>query len=417
MAATIPSPAATGVKKLKDRGIGRYIEFPEDTIFMESLAQNSTYKAGVAYVPAQRLVEGKLEMHIYEITAKSTGPTHLMGPLQVEDTIELTVFGSALSTTGILYLSAFNRNSIIAIDLEQPHNPKSFLEIPDLPSPNDVCLDPDDESILYVAGGTFRNLCCCYEFSNPAYGKCYKVQLNDDKTSGAVSVQAEGMRTLAGIEKIGKTLWIAELFDVQTQNLEDAAAEPKVVWKGNNAEGMVWMADNIDIFDGGNYILCPAYSTVPESTVNNVLNRAFVLSTILFYLQLSTACMKGESFADAIQDPEVSLSFSNTYIQEGVDPAPVRLLFMKPGGDSFHFEVDLEETRQNNPAREIKDPKTGAVLGKRHFFNEQVTHAGHLVDPEDGSGFIACVNFEQPRILLLDDKPFKEAMTAIATAE
>jgi hypothetical protein len=62
----------------------------------------------------------------------------------------------------------------------------------------------------------------------------------------------------------------------------------------------------------------------------------------------------------AFEDPEVDLCFSNTFIQEGVDPAPVHLIFLSANLEEpssctnvRHFEVDLVETRQKNPTREI----------------------------------------------------------------
>jgi len=176
---------------------------------------------------------------------------------------------------------------------------------------------------------------------------------------------------------------------------------------------IVWMADNVDVF-GEDMLICPAYSTLPESTVDNVMKRPLLSSTILFVVQIVSAIMHRERFRDAIRDPEVCLSFSNTYIKEGEEPAPVRLIFLKPNHpeSTFHFEVDLAETRAQNAEREIKD-ESGKVLGKRYFFNEQVTHAAHLKN-ENGEGFVACVNFEQPRILLLNDKAFRDAMVSQA---
>eukprot|EP00934_Nitzschia_sp_Nitz4_P006815 Nitzschia sp. Nitz4//scaffold329_size19327//7258//8508//NITZ4_008727-RA/size19327-processed-gene-0.15-mRNA-1//-1//CDS//3329547993//6805//frame0 len=404
----VVSPKSTGIHKLKDTGIARYVEFPEDTFFMESMAQNAKYKPGVAFVPAQRMVNGKVEMHVYTMTATSTVAEHYLGPISVAGTTHVSVFGSALSSDGILWLCAFNRNSVIGLKLDTPEVAEAFVEIPNMASPNDVCIDNDDESVLYVVGGTFRTLCCCYEFSNSAHGQCFKVQLNDDRTSGSVSVHADSMKTLAGVEKIGNTLWLAELFQMKTQDL-GGSEPPKLMWKGLDETDNVWLADNVDTM-GANaeYMICPAYSTVPESLVKNVMSRTFLTSMALFYYQVSTACMKGENFAEAIKDPEVCLTFSNTYIQDGVPPAPVRLILVDSNDQQqvYHFEVDLEETRQQHSPYEVKDLQTGEVLGKRHFFNEQVTHAGHIVDEATGNGFITCISFEQPRVLLLNDAPF-----------
>jgi hypothetical protein len=133
----------------------------------------------------------------------------------------------------------------------------------------------------------------------------------------------------------------------------------------------------------------------------------------------------------------VALAFSNTYIKEGANPEPIRLIFIKPDGTAFHFEVSLQETQTTKQPRSIlarddaehfishvsrgdtngvidtltggeKKKKEPVVLGKRHYFNEQVTHAAHLTDGTQG--YVACVNFEQPRILLLKDNVFRNMM-------
>jgi hypothetical protein len=415
---TIPSPA-DGVIRLTDKDLGAsYVEFPEDTFFLESLAQNTAYAPGVAYVPAQRLINGKEESHLYEIRPGMTAAKHLAGPIAAPDgSTDVTIFGSALNSKGMLYLCAFNRNSIIGLDItklpDEPGPVKCSIEVEGLASPNDVGIDPKNESILYVAGGTFRRFCCCYEFANSVFGCIYKVVLDKSGSTGKTSVQSQGFKTLAGIEVVDNQIWTAQLFDIFHQN--EKGGEVTVAWKGNDGKGDVWMADNIDTFDN-DMILCPAYSTVSEAAVNTVMKRTVLLSAALLYLQISTACMRGENFREAILDPEVSLKFSNTYIAKGVDPAPVRLIFTKPNNpeQTFHFEVDLVGTRAKNAPRTIKDRDGKKVLGQRHFFNEQVTHAAHMKDA-NGKGYIVCVNFEQPRILFLEDAKFSTAMIMGAT--
>lgn len=412
----VASPSSSKAIQLKDSEVGfSYIEFPEDTFFLESLAQNAAYKPGVAYVPAQRFVNGEEQSHLYEITASSKEAKHIAGPVAAPGgSTDVTIFGSALNSKGILFLCAFNRNSIITLDLNKlPDSPtlvECDSEIEGLASPNDVCIDPKNESILYTAGGTFRNLCCCIPFSNSAYGVITKIELKDNGSYTKMEI-ADGLKTLAGIEVIGDELWVAQLYNIVKKKQASSGKETTIAWRGNDGKGQVWLADNIDTFDGKDILLCPAYATQSESVVDNLMKRSWAFAAVLFYFQMSTMFMRGEHLREALRDPEVSLSFSNTYIQEGEEPKPIMLLLMNcSDGTACHFEIDLEQTRAEHEPREIKDRSGENVLGKREFFNEQVTHAGHLVDQESGKGFIACVNFEQPRILLLSDAPFRVAM-------
>lgn len=403
--------------RITDEGIGKYIEFPSDTIFMESMAGNESFAKGVGYIVAQRKTGpgGQPESWVYEVRPGMDQAKELFGPLATtEEGTQTTIFGSALTSDGILYLCCFNRNSLLTYDLK--NLPASGapalcnLEIDGLPSPNDLCLDPKDEKTIYVCGGTFRNLAVA-KFTNSAYGQVFKVTVNEDSTGAQVETVKDGLDTLAGIEVIGNDVWVAQLYDLisldQTNNHEST-----IRWKGNDGTGNVWLADNIDTFEvaegGEKLILCPAYSTVPQSTVKNIMQRNCAMSMVLFGYQVMTAVAKCEGIREALEDPEVSLGFSNTFIKEGVDPAPIRIMMMKPDGSKcYHFEIDLVQTRaDHDPWEPEPEEKPGQM---RHFFNEQVTHSSHLKS-EDGDGYVVCINFEQPRILLLKDDTFKQCI-------
>jgi len=251
--------------------------------------------------------------------------------------------------------------------------------------------------------------CCCTTFTNSAYGKVWSAKLDLTNKCAKVEEFGTGYDVLAGIEVLDDKLWVAQLYDVFTLN-QDKSGE-RTAWLGHDTQGSTWLADNVDVFDDDK-ILFPAYSTVPTSTAEKIMTRNFVVSAFLFYTQISTAFMRGESLSEALLDPEVSLSFSNTYISDDQPPQPVRIAIMNKNGtaaDAYHFEIDLVQTRANNEAREIFDDD-GELLGKREYFNEQVTHTSHL-KAEDGTGYLININFEQPRILLLSDEKFKAVMT------
>ena len=417
----VSNPKIRPPVKLIDSDLGhKYVEFPDDVFFMESIAINNDFEEGVAYAPVQCYKNGVEESHLFRFTAADTSATHIAGPIAAPGgSTDVTVFGSALSSDGILYLCCFNRNSILYFDLKTL-NPREVeyvecKEIPNVPAPNDVCVDPDDETILYAVGGTQRKLCYCVEFNNATHGRVYKIQLKDDD-SHHIHTENKWLKTLAGVEVLNGELWVAQLFNILKKPTHHGIiSRLKEVWEGTDAQDQVWLADNIDCFDG-NKLLCPAYSTLPASVVQSVKRFGFLASWGNFVAQIATAVMRKESVQEALKDPECSLAFSNTYVEEDAAHAPIRLIIIDPVTDeSYHFEVDLDETRKTRGLVEIKDRDSDKVLGKRYHFNEQVTHASHMKLGD--TGFIACVNFEQPRILLLEDTPFRDAVSSDRNTE
>jgi hypothetical protein len=197
----------------------------------------------------QRLVDGKEESHLYKIHPGMTQAKHLADPIAAPDrSTDVTIFGSVHNTTGMLYLCAFNCNSILGLDLtklpKEPSLVKCSMEIKGLALPNDVCINPKNESILYLVGGSFWRFCCCYEFSNSAFGCVYKVVLKEGQ---------KDCKMLMGIEVVGSKLWIAQLFNILAQ--DETGGPTLVVRDGNNRKGDVWMVDNINTFDR-DMILC-----------------------------------------------------------------------------------------------------------------------------------------------------------------
>lgn len=416
---TTPSPSS--VLRLTDAEVGyHYCELPDDTIFAESIAKNDSFRPGVGFVPIQRFVNGEVQTHLYKVTGESRVAEHVAGPLMTPcGSSDIAIYGSALSSRGELYLCAFNRNSLLLLDLQSlPCKAgvpvKCGTEIAGIPAPNDVAIDPSNEDVLYTAGGKFRRF-LALPFTDASSGRIYKTT----RAQGGVYVtttMTKSLKTLAGIEVIDENIWTAQLFNIVSQPLclggggKEGRTNPAIRWKGNTNDGRVWLADNIDRMADGR-LVCPAYRTASKVSVDLVLRRSKVSSTILLFVQMASAFLQGERLKAALKDPEVALSFSNTFLpkkaprnsSKPTTQPPVRLIFMDPrtGGLASHCEIDLQHTRRQHPPRVITDPKSQRVLGQRHHFNEQVTHVCHL------DGHIACVNFEQPRILMLKDDVFK----------
>jgi len=140
-------------------------------------------------------------------------------------------------------------------------------------------------------------------------------------------------------------------------------------------------------------ILCPAYSTISKTLVDAVMNRTRLTLFFLLLTPIMTACSEKESLRKALLDPEVALSFSNTYIVDGEEPALVRLIFLtRPSSSSsaaasnsnnnnnnnttmmdeaFHSEVDLSETQsQNEPYTDSDGSQNGQTLGEAPLFQQ-----------------------------------------------
>lgn len=230
------SPANAGeIVRFTDEGIAEYIELPEDTHFVESVAYNPKYAVGVGYVPVQRKINGKtLETHIYEIRPGMTEAKHLFGPITTSKGTDCTVFGSALTSDGILYLCAFNQNCVIDFDLKAlPETAdgepvKCNLEIGPFPSPNDVCVDPEDERTIYVGGGTFRKIHLLFmEFTNSAYGQVFQAKVNEDRTTFTKKSVCKGLKTIAGVGVKNKQVWVAQLFNILTLSQDTDRQSPR----------------------------------------------------------------------------------------------------------------------------------------------------------------------------------------------
>jgi len=370
--------------------------------------------------------------HIYEVTAPSSEqlePKHLCGPVRtIDGDTDNTVFGCALTSTGVLYLCIWNKNCIIRLDLNNDSNEvaTATMEIP-IPAPNDVCVDPSNEDILYTAGGNVSKIGM---MSQSSFGVVTKVVIDSSNKTFEKSVVKKGLTTLAGIEAINDTIVVAALTDMYFIDKHSPYNMTKI-WEGHDGKGACWLSDNVCVFHGfprknqqdgadSTFWLCPAYNSVSSWMATPIKMRTF-LALILAFVQLYTA-IKHEGarhFREiwkSMRDPEVDLSLSWTYVDEKKDPKPLRFIIGDLDSTSTsacsgkHFEVDLEETRKTNPNWKFNDPRTGDFKGERYYFCEQVTHMSHLKNKE-GDGFITCINFQQPRIMFMNDSIFEKKMS------
>lgn len=368
----ITSPGSGKVLQLNHETIDYdYVKFPDDVTFIGSIAHNSKLD-GKAFVPVLRDINGKKETHLYGFHTTGLTAQHLAGPIKAPDgSKDVTIFGSHVDKKGMLYLCCWNRNSILVLDTKQVVGKADAVfceaEYEDILKPKDVTTDPRNEKILYVAGSTSRN--------TPS-GIVYKIEL--DQAGGSeyeTSIQADGFSTLSGIKVVNKEIWLCQMYDIVAQDTKRSALPAVQQWKGNDGKGNVWLANCINAFDT-KYALCPAYKVVPEDIVDSMRSP-------------TSGSGLGSIFCCCKKD--VSKALSLTHNDESEEGGPVRLMFIDTQNvsKSVHMEIFLAE----------RDEK---------FSSNGITHVQHVVDAKKRKGVIACINFEQPRILVMKDKAFHD---------
>lgn len=370
---SITSPGSGKILQLDSDDVDyAYIKFPDDVKFIGSIAHNAKFGAGKAFVPVLRDIKGKKETHLYGFHPASLQAQHIAGPIKAPDgSTDVTVFGSHVDKKGMLYLCCWNRNSILVADMNRAKRKSETLvcdaEYKEIMKPKDVTTDPRNEKILYVAGSTLRD--------TPT-GVVYKIEL--DKPGGIdyqKSVQADGFSTLAGIKVVNKEIWLCQIYDIVAQDTKKSQSPAVQQWKGNDGKGNVWLANCINAFDT-KYALCPAYKVVPEDVVDSVMKRPTSGSGLA---SIFCCCRK-----------DASKALSLTHSEESEEGGAIRLMFIDTLNvtKSIHMEIFLPD----------KDDTFSSKSG--------ITHVQHVVDIKKRKGVVACINFEQPRILVMKDNAF-----------
>lgn len=341
---------------------------------------------------------------------------HVCGPIALQNgCLDVSIWGAALSSAGILYLCAYNHNLIIDIDLAHIINSgadgitKPNLQIP-ADAPNNVTIDPKDESILYVGAGSRIQILPNFVFTNPEWGTILQLKINDARTDTSVKVVADGLPGIAGVGVVDDYVVASFQSRMMALDMKNNFSR-KTIWVGDSSNNDVWLVDDIKPIDcqgkEGMFIV-PAYTSCSWMKAKMLLNVSFLHSAYLFVGQLLSAWKEKENLKAALLDAEVAVNYSNTFIGPEASPCPIRLAVLKnDGSEGKHYEIDLSETRKNHPNWDVTDLEfgTGKVLGQRYFFDEQVTHAAHLKTSDD-EGYIVCINFQQPRVLIMKDNAF-----------
>jgi len=370
---SITSPGSGKILQLHTDDVDYgYVKFPNDVKFIGSIAHNTKFGSGKAFVPVLREIKGEKETHIYGFHPTSLQAQHIAGPIKAPDgSSDVTVFGSHVDKQGMLYLCCWNRNSILVANMNKVKGKAETLfcevEYEEIMKPKDVTTDPRNEKILYVAGSR-----------DTSTGMVYKIVLDQPGgTDYQKSVQADGFSTLAGIKVVNKEIWLCQMYDIVSQDTKKRQSPAVQQWKGNDGKGNVWLANCINAFDT-KYALCPAYKVLPEDVVDSVMKSSTSGSGLA---SIFCCCKK-----------DASKALSLTHNEENEEGGPIRLMFIDTlnVSKSVHMEIFLSE----------KNDKFSSKSG--------ITHVQHVVDSKKGKGVVACINFEEPRILVMKDTAFRD---------
>jgi hypothetical protein len=344
-----------------------------------------------------------------ETSKNSPSPAFFMPDLPLSDTDRsITPYGSVLSDTGILAICAYNANDILGVDLSTG---RTAFEVRSVPCPNDVCFNPTDNNILFVAGGTgVWDAAGELTAAIPPHGAIYMVNLSD----GAVTdLAVPGLHALSGVACTAHTLLVSQLhsitavplpaFEVTSLGTEPDTsvsiegghpvreADPvgisstRVLWECTAEDtDRCYLADNLSWWEESQLLVALYREITPFAAA--LLQHSYV-STAMYFLgkALTTAymyCVEGR--VSPLSDAEL-LPWFHTL---DVFPRVHFELFDVNTGDRRHFELDCSG---------LKTPD-GSI------FDGHVTHVHHH------AGKIVLVNFLSKWVLVLDERVLREAV-------
>lgn len=360
----LASPSTSTVVGLTESAVGsQYIELPADTAFVESCGVNERFAAEVAFVPLQKNNGG---LYIYEARLGSASAREVCR-VTLPGEEELLPYGCSLASDGHLWICLYNKNLVVAVDVMTGVVEHSV----EVPAPNDVAVDPQNEAVVYVAGGGFRET-HCLTCADPTQGRVYRIHAGES----GVRVVTTGALTLAGIEKVGDVVYVSQLYDVFAIRDDGSLAARRAVWRGDDdrtTPAVVWLADNLRPFDDRR-LLVPAYRTLASVVSRCTLGCRLVATIGNLLLQCITCAVECDSCSEAFRDPEVLLDFSLLNTAE-----PLRFaIFDTPTRAATHYELDLDVAKQREPT----------TKGREYFFDANVTHISKLKTS------LICVNFQ-----------------------
>ena len=312
--------------------------------------------------------------------------TMVMNVSLKDGTDEVTVFGSDLTDDGILWLSAFNVNKIIALDLVKK---ELIHEFDDIPCPNDLCISMQDPNIIYVAGGSDvdmpkmslksseQKLLVTQQLAvTPVFGQIYAINM---KNKTVKNTNIKSLATLAGICELNNTIVVSELYAIKAIKTNTFfRRKPAKVWHGTSVgDGeLCYLSDNIKRWDEYRATVS-IYRSVSKAEVEVMENR--YLSLFGWSCGKAVTCIHNcfTGAPNELNNAELLISFS-------LFDVFVDVCFM------------ILDTRNNRPYHFKLD-------NKKLNIPPHVEFDGHVTHVQHHAGKIIFINFKSNHIMVLDD--------------
>lgn len=364
-----------------------------DFSFIESCASNAKFDKlrndGMSniYLAVQNK-DMKVSIRSIDVNNNSVVTDTVVMNLSLQDgTDELTVFGSDLTDDGILWLSVYNVNKVIALDLVKKQR---IYQFDDIPCPNDLCISMEDPNIIYIAGAlksSAEKLAVTQQLAvTPVFGEIYMINV---KNKTVKNTNINSLATLAGIAELNNTIVVSELYAIKTIKTNTFFhRKPAKVWHGTSiGDGeLCYLSDNIKRWDEYRATVS-IYRSVSKSEVELMENSYLAL--------FGWSCGK------------VLTCIYNCFTGAPNDLNNAELLISFSTGDVFVDVCFMILDTRNNHAYHFKLDNEKLNIPPHVEFDGHVTHVQHHGDK------IIFINFKSDHIMVLDDTEVNNILNSI----
>jgi hypothetical protein len=267
------------------------VKISHDCNFVESCC----FYQNLLYIPVT-LTDNSLKIYVYNLDSKA------IQPLDFSEK-DSTCFGSKMTKNGTLWLCIFNKNLLLALDILTQQVTYRI----DVSSPNDVCIDKNNDSILYVAGGSFgkKNL-----FSIPSLGTIYRIETLE-RGDYHIQTLVKDLPTLSGIDCDKSYIFISELYQIEKIQINNPENR-EILWNNMKNFPFNFLCDNVcynpdedkctvALYRKLNSIENHALRNTEVSTFGWMCGKLYTITKRYF------SCQPPEN----INDPSIALEISN----------------------------------------------------------------------------------------------------------